>query len=94
MLVQRRFFPKVMQDNDEVFLQHFEGVISSVDELCTVEILKTPDSYKFRIAPSLPKYSNMLIQEILNFSNLFGIFLDMGKSIKTTAIISFEIKLN
>jgi hypothetical protein len=29
-----------MQDNDEVFLAHLEGVISSVDELCCLEISK------------------------------------------------------
>jgi hypothetical protein len=29
-----------MQDNDEVFLAHLEGVISSVDELCCLEIFQ------------------------------------------------------
>jgi hypothetical protein len=30
MEINRKHFPKVMQDNDEVFLAHLEGVISSV----------------------------------------------------------------
>ena len=84
----------MMQDNDEIFLAHLEGIISSVDELCSLEITKLPNSYSFRIAASLPKYNNMLIEEILKFSNLFHIKLDMGKSIKTTSVISFEITLN
>lgn len=83
-----------MQDNDEVFLAHMEGVISSVDELCSLEITKSLESYKFRIACSLPKYNNMLIEEILKFCNLFQIRLDMSKSIKTSSVISFEINLN
>jgi len=83
-----------MQDNDETFLAHLEGIISSVDELCSLEITKNIDSYKFRIAASLPKYNNMLIEEILKFCNLFHIKLDMSKSIKTSSVISFELTLN
>ena len=94
MEINKKFFPKMMQDNDETFLAHLEGVISSVDELCSLEITKLPDSYLFRIAASLPKYNNMLIGEILKFCNLFHIKLNMSKSIKTTSVISFEISLN
>jgi DNA-binding phage protein len=94
MEINRKHFPKVMQDNDEVFLAHLEGVISSVDELCSLEITKNTNSYKFRIAASLPKYNNMLIEEILKFCNLFHIKLDMSKSIKTSSVISFEITIN
>jgi len=94
MEISRKHFPKVMQDNDEVFLAHLEGVISSVDELCSLEITKNPDNYRFRIAASLPKYNNMLIEEILKFCNLFHIRLDMGKSIKTSSVITFEINLD
>ena len=83
-----------MQDNDETFLAHLEGVISSVDELCSLEITKSLESYKFRIACSLPKYNNMLIEEILKFCNMFRIRLDMSKSIKTSSVITFEINLN
>lgn len=94
MEINRKHFPKVMQDNDEVFLAHLEGVIDSVDELCSLEITKEAHVYKFRIAPSLPKYTNMLIEEIIKYNNMFGIKLDFSKSIKTTAIISFQINLN
>jgi hypothetical protein len=94
MEINRKHFPKVMQDNDEVFLAHLEGVISSVDELCSLEITKLADSYRFRIACSLPKYNNMVIEEILKFCNIFQIRLDMSKSIKTTSVITFEINLN
>lgn len=82
-----------MQDNDEVFLAHLEGVISSVDELCSLEITKNTHSYRFRIAASLPKYNEMLLEEILKFCNLFKIKLDISKSIKTTSVITFEIDL-
>lgn len=93
MEISRKHFPKVMQDNDEVFLAHLQGVISSVDELCSLEITKNTNSYRFRIAASLPKYNEMLLEEILKFCNLFKIKLDISKSIKTTSVITFEIDL-
>jgi hypothetical protein len=83
-----------MQDNDEIFLAHLEGVISSVDELCSLEITKNTDSYRFRIAASLPKYNNMVIEEILKFCNMFKIRVEMSKSITTSSVITFEITLN
>mgnify|MGYP003661808751 FL=1 len=83
-----------MQDNDEVFLAHLEGVISAIDELCSLEITKNSDNYRFRIAASHPMYNNMLIEEILKFCNMFKIRIDMSKSIKTSSVISFEITIN
>jgi len=94
MLVNRKFFPNKMLDNDENFIASLLGVIEAVDELCSVEITKKTDAYSFRIASSVPKYNNMLIEEILKFHNLFGIKIDMSKSIKTSSIITFEINLN
>jgi len=93
MQVNRRFFPQRMQDNDETFIASLLGVIESVDELCSVEITKKPIAYHFRIAASLPKYNNMLIEEILKFCNMFQLRIDMSKSIKTSSIITFEINL-
>lgn len=93
MQIHKKFFPEVMQDNELAYFAHLEGLIDSVDELSTMEITRAPHSYHFRIAPSLPKYNNMLIEELLKFHNLFQIKLNMSKSIKTSATIGFEINL-
>lgn len=93
MEISRKHFPKVMQDNDGVFLAHLEGVISSVDELCSLEITKNTSFYRFRIAASHPMYNNLLIEEILKFCNMFKIRIDMSKSITTSSVITFEITL-
>lgn len=82
-----------MQDNEIAYFAHLEGIISSVDELSTVEITKNPKSYHFRIATSVPKYNEMLLQELLKFHNLFQIKLNLSKSIKSSATIVFEIEL-
>jgi hypothetical protein len=93
MQIHKKFFPEVMQDNELAYFAHLEGLIDSVDELSTMEITRAPHSYHFRIAPSLPKYNNMLIEELLKFHNMFQIKLNMSKSIKTSATIGFEINL-
>ena len=94
MEISRRGFPERNSDNDEVYLYHFCGVVESIDELSSLEITKTPHSYHFRIAPSLPKYINPLIKEITKFSNLFGVRLEMSKSMKASSTVTFDIEIN
>jgi hypothetical protein len=94
MQINKKFFPPVMLDNEELYFAHLEGIIDSVDELAIMEITKTPKSYHFRLAPSLPKYNPMLLEEILKFHNMFQIKLDLSKSIKASATINFQIVLD
>ena len=94
MQISKKFFPEVMQDNEIAYFAHLEGGISSVDELSILEITRNPNSYHFRLAASLPKYNNMLLEEILKLHNLFQIRLDLSKSIKSSATITFEINLD
>ena len=82
-----------MQDNDENFFNHCTSIIESVDELAKIEIIKNPHSYSFRIVTSLPKYNNMVIEELLNFYNQFGIRLNLSKSIKSSSTITFSIEI-
>ena len=94
MQISKKFFPQVMQDNEIAYFAHLEGILSSVDELATLEITKNPNAYHFRLAPSVPKYTEMLLEELLKFHNLFQIHLNLSKSIKSSAVITFEINLN
>ena len=94
MTISKRFFPEVMADNEIAYFAHLEGVINSVDELSSLEITKNPHSYHFRLAPSLPKYNEMLLEEILKLHNIFKIKLNLSKSIKSSATITFEINLD
>ena len=94
MTVSKRFFPEVMPDNELAYFAHLEGVINSVDELSSLEITKNPYSYHFRLAASLPKYNELLLEEILKLHNIFQIKLNLSKSIKASATIVFEINLD
>jgi hypothetical protein len=94
MYIVKKYFPEVMGDNEVAYFNHLFGVIESVDELCSMEITKKPTAYHFRIATSVPKYNEMLLQEILKLNNLFNIRLNMSKSMKSSATIVFDIELN
>lgn len=93
MIVEKKNFPKIMADNDEIYFSHLVGAIESTDELSSMLITKDGNRYLFRISPSLPKYTNSIIEELFKFHNQFGIKLDMSKSIKTSAVIAFTIDL-
>lgn len=93
MQIIKKSFPKILPDNEYLYFAHLEGIIDSIDELSTMEITKTPTSYLFRLASSLPKYNEMLLQEILKFHNLFHIKLELSKSIKLSSRIVFSINL-
>ena len=94
MTVNTKFFPNVLLDNETAYFKNLIGIIESVDELSTLEITKNPNAYHFRLAPSLPKYNEMLLEEILKFHNMFQIRLLLSKSIKSSATITFEISLD
>lgn len=94
MRIVKKYFPEVMSDNDVAYFNHLFGIVESVDELCSLEITKTPRSYHFRIATSLPKYNELLLKELLKYHNLLQIKLNMGKSMKASATIVFDIELN
>ena len=93
MEIQRKGFPAIMLDNDETYLNHLTGIIERIDELCSMEIVKTDYSYHFRIAPSTAQYVEPILYEILAFNNMFGIKLDLSKSMKTSSTVTFDIEL-
>lgn len=94
MIIKRKLFPHILKENDENYFAQLEGIISSVDEHSSLEITFTGSKYIFRLAPSHPKYMNMLIDEIIKYHNMFKIRLDFSKSIKTTVIIMFKLNLD
>lgn len=93
MELVKKYFPEILTDNDAVYFARLEGLIDSIDELSSMQITKNINAYHFRLAPSHPRYLEMLFQELLKFHNLYNIRLNISKSIKTTGTISFEIIL-
>jgi len=94
MEISKKFFPEILLENEKTYFAHLEGVIGSVDEYSSLQITRTNNAYIFRLAPSVPKYNNMLLEEILKLHNMFRIKLDISKSIKSTGTIVFKIDLD
>lgn len=92
MQIIYRFFPEILTDNDENYFQLVSAIIESVDELASLEVCKMPTTYNFRLIPSMPKYTNTLIQELTKLHNLFHLKLDLSKSIKSSSVIIYKIE--
>lgn len=94
MQVVRKDFLTIIPDNEDIFFAQLEGLLESVDELALVQITRLSKYYNVRISPSIPKYNNLLISEIIDFHNMFGIRVEFSKSIKSTGVIIFNIYLD
>lgn len=92
MYVVKRHFPSILTDNEENYFMHIEALIESVDELASVIFRRGVNSYSVRIAPSLPKYSQMILQELLTFHNLLKLRVELSKSIRNTSTIEYSIQ--
>jgi hypothetical protein len=93
MEVHRSGFPEISLDNDEVFLGYLKAIVEATDEYSSLEITKTPTKFNFRIAPSTSQYLEPLLKEILKLNNMFGIHLELSKSMKTCGSITFSIDI-
>lgn len=92
MEINKKFFPDIITDNEEIFISKIIGVIESIDELSHLQISKLEDGYQFRISSSIPIYNELLLKEITKFHTIYGIHLDLSKSIKSSGTIIFKIE--
>src|SRR5690606_24438358 len=93
MVIQRKHFPEIISDNEEVYFEHLKAILEARDELASMEITKLSYGYHFRIAPSTSIYIESIIQAVIDLNNNFGIKVDFGKSIKSSSTISFKITM-
>ena len=82
-----------MLDNDAAYIGNLVGVVESVDELSSLQIIRTTQSWHFRLAPSIPLYLEPLLHAILKLNTVYGIHLDLSKSMKACSTITFDIPL-
>lgn len=93
MEIQTKYFG-ILSENDKLYFAQLKGVIESADELCAMEVTKSTFKYNFRLVPSLPKYTNNIIEALTQYHNTLGVRLNFSKSIKTTGAINFTINLS
>ena len=91
MKIEKVNFPKVMPDNDDMYLDLLEALINSIDESSVVEATRKLSGIHIRISPSLPAHSQMLLTTIRDFHYMLGIRIEFSKSIRSSSIINFTI---
>ena len=91
-MIEKINFPAILPDNEEHYFSFLEGVVYSIDDTASIMIIKNSEGYLFRIAPSLTKYSQSILNELLGFHKLLHIKLDLSKSIRTNGVITFKIR--
>lgn len=92
MEIHTKFFG-ILPENEELYFAKLRGVIESADEYSAMQITKSGEHYIFRLIPSVPKYTDNIIEALIQFHNTLQIRLDFSKSIKTTGSINFIINL-
>ena len=91
MRIEKVNFPKIIPDNDDMYLALLEALINSVDETAVVEATQKLSGIHVRISPSLPRHSQLLLTTIRDFHYMLGIRIEFSKSIRTSSIINFTI---
>jgi len=90
--VQTKFFG-ILTENEALYFAQLKGVVESVDEFSSLQLIKAPDHLNVRLSPSLPKYTNNIINALTQFHNTLGMRIAFSKSIKTTGAINFKLFL-
>ena len=93
MTIELRNLDSILPDNEQQYLAMLEGIISSIDDNASLIVNKGISEIYFRISPSEPVYSQMLLEDILKFHNLMKINLNLSKSIRLTSTVSFSLNL-
>jgi hypothetical protein len=93
MIVEYKFLPSVLPDNDRNYFSLLQGVIDGVDFEATMCVVHSPGKYHFRIVPSNSNYINPIIHELNALNNLIGIQLEFSKSMKSTSTLVFTLSI-
>lgn len=83
-----------LPENELTYLSYLRASLDSTDELSTVEVTKNPHTFSFRVACSNPRYTQIVLSQLLDFHNLLNIKLDISKSIRNTSTINFDISIS
>jgi hypothetical protein len=87
-------FPTIINDNEDTYFKHLEGVVTSLDQYATISANKKPEGILIRITPSDYKSLLTLITEIKKLNTTFGIVVDFSKSMKSSNNICYTININ
>jgi hypothetical protein len=91
MEVVRKNFPPIIPDNEENYISIILAIISGIDSVASVEITRAPKTLYFQIAISHPKFLDKIVEEIIKFNKAIGIWINISKSIQSSAKVFFKV---
>lgn len=86
-------FPAILPDNEYTYFRYVEGSIGSVDHAASVQFTNMLHAVNIRIAPSRPILIDGIIESLQDIHNRLSLKMEYSKSMKTSAVISFNISL-
>lgn len=92
MIIVKRHFPSVLDDNTETYFKYIEGIVSSVDVNASIEFTKRVTGISVRVAPSAPKFFKFLQKDIEHVHNSLQLRMEYSKSMKSSYTIHFNIE--
>lgn len=93
MTIETHHLQEILPDNERQYLNVLEAVISSIDENASLMVNRGLREIYFRISPSEPIYSQLLLEDVLKMHKLMKIKLNLSKSIRLSSNISYNIEL-
>lgn len=91
MRIYRVNFPAILQENEETYFRHLEGIVSSNDLGAMVEVTRRHDGIGVRIVPSSHKAQGLLLQSIKRMHTALGLNVEFSKSMRASSNIYFKI---
>jgi hypothetical protein len=91
MKIVKSGFPSIINDNEETYFKHIEGIVSSLDEYGSVSVTKKSEGIVVRITPSDYKAHLNIFSEIKKLHTQFGLIVDFSKSMKSANNICYNI---
>jgi len=91
MILLKKHFPPILEENTLTYFQYLEGIIESIDVGAFGEVTRKMSGINIRISPSEPKYFDILFKEVEALHNRFGLKMSYSKSMKSSGTINYDI---
>lgn len=91
MVINRKGFLRILNDNTETYFKHLEGIICSIDVHASLELTKRIEGINVRISPSEPKFLFLLRKDIEQQHNILGLRMEYSKSMNSSGVINYNL---
>ncbi len=91
MLLVKKHFPPILEENTLTYFRYLEGIVESIDNEAVGEATRKLTGINVRISPSEPQYFPLILQDIEKIHNKLGLRMEYYKSMKTSGTVNYDI---